>query len=161
DKFRAMAEEQYLKNVELPPRRGTVYDRTGARLATSADVDSIYVNPREIGDDAPDVAARLAKLVHVDRQELERRLASGRYFAWVARRVKADTAAAVKAQKLDGVYMTKEPQRFYPSAELAGPLLGFADADARGIEGVELAHDRVLRGEHVAAPGLRDALGRE
>src|SRR6058998_1609527 len=57
DKFRATAEEQYLKNIELPPRRGTVYDRTGARLATSADVDSIYVNPRQIGDDAPDVAA--------------------------------------------------------------------------------------------------------
>ena len=159
-KFRAMAEEQYLKDVELPPRRGAVYDRTGARLATSADVDSIYANPRMIGDEAPEVAARLAPIVKVEKAELAKRLASGRYFAWIARRVSPDTAAAVQKLGIDGIFLTKEPKRYYP-APLAGPMLGFADADAHGIEGIELSLDKELRGERLAAPALRDALGRE
>jgi cell division protein FtsI (penicillin-binding protein 3) len=160
-KFRAMAEEQYLRDVELPPRRGTIFDRVGARLATSADVDSIYANPRMIGDDAAHVAARLAPLVHADRKDLERRLSSGRYFVWIARRVTPDTAERVRALHEPGIEFTQEPKRFYPSQGLAGPLLGFADADAHGIEGVELALDQKLRGERIAAPGVRDALGRD
>src|SRR5215813_8930411 len=115
DKFRAMAEEQYLKDVELPPSRSTALDRTGARLATSADVDSIYANPRMIGDEAPEVAARLAPLVKVEKAELSRRLASGRYFAWIARRVTPDTAAAVQKLGIEGVFLTKEPKRYYPA----------------------------------------------
>ena len=43
-----MAEEQYLREIELPPRRGRILDRNGAELASTADVDSIYCNPRQL-----------------------------------------------------------------------------------------------------------------
>ena len=32
DRLRAMAEEQYLREIELPPRRGRILDRNGADL---------------------------------------------------------------------------------------------------------------------------------
>jgi cell division protein FtsI (penicillin-binding protein 3) len=105
-KYRVMAEEQYLKDVELPPRRGTVFDRTGARLATSADVDSIYANPRMIGEDARVAAGKLARLLRAAPADLERRLESGRYFVWLARRVTPDTASRVQALALSGVFTT-------------------------------------------------------
>ena len=40
-KLRAMAEEQYLRDIRLTPKRGTIYDRSGAELAVSVDVDSV------------------------------------------------------------------------------------------------------------------------
>ena len=59
--MRARAEEQYLREVELPPRRGRILDRNGAELASTADVDSIYCNPRQLPDPR-DAARRLARV---------------------------------------------------------------------------------------------------
>ena len=60
DRLRGMAEEQYLREIELPPRRGRILDRNGAELASTADVDSIYCNPRQLPDPR-DAARRLAR----------------------------------------------------------------------------------------------------
>ncbi len=66
ERLRAMAEEQYLREIELPPRRGRILDRNGAELASTADVDSIYCNPRRLPD--PREAARqLARVLGMDR----------------------------------------------------------------------------------------------
>jgi cell division protein FtsI (penicillin-binding protein 3) len=51
--------------------------------------------------------------------------------------------------------------RFYPNRELAAHVLGFEGFDDRGLEGVELAHDRTLAGEAGLALVERDALGRD
>ena len=69
DRLRAMAEEQYLREIELPPRRGRILDRNGADLASTADVDSIYCNPRQLPDPR-DAARRLARVLGLDRAEL-------------------------------------------------------------------------------------------
>src|SRR5260370_40627799 len=81
ERLRAMAEEQYLREVELPPRRGRILDRNGAELASTADVDSIYCNPRRLSD--PHLAARkLAQALGLDKHELEKKLVQRRFFAW-------------------------------------------------------------------------------
>src|SRR5258708_23772982 len=81
DRLRTMAEEQYLREIELPPRRGRILDRNGAELASTADVDSIYCNPRRLSDPA-DVARRLARVLGMDRRELEKKLGQRRGFPW-------------------------------------------------------------------------------
>src|SRR5262249_22824352 len=44
ERLRAMAEDQYLRDVEIPPRRGRILDRNGIELAASAEVDSLACN---------------------------------------------------------------------------------------------------------------------
>ena len=160
ERLRAMAEEQYLREVELPPRRGRILDRNGAELASTADVDSIYCNPRRLPDPA-DAARRLAKVLGMDRRELERKLEQRRFFAWVKRKVAPDEAAAVKALALPGVAFVREPRRFYPNRSLAATVMGLSGADGRGLDGVELALDKQLSGTTSSVVGIRDALGRD
>jgi cell division protein FtsI (penicillin-binding protein 3) len=160
DRLRAMAEEQYLREIELPPRRGRILDRNGAELASTADVDSIYCNPRQLPDPR-EAARRLALVLGLERADLEKKLLQRRFFAWVKRKVTPDEVAAVKAMGLPGVATTHEPRRFYPNRGLAATVMGHAGSDGGGLDGVELALDRELRGTSSSVQGVRDALGRD
>ena len=71
-----MAEDQYLKDVELPPKRGRILDRNGVELAASTEVDSVHVNARMLiaADRVGETARALAEALHLDRRELEKKL---------------------------------------------------------------------------------------
>ena len=62
--------------------------------------------------------------------------------------------------ELPGVHLHRERRRFYPNGSLAGPFLGFADRDGRGLSGAELRFDRELRGAGAKLAVGRDAHGR-
>jgi cell division protein FtsI (penicillin-binding protein 3) len=162
EKLKSMAEDQYLKDVELPPKRGRILDRNGVELAASTEVDSVHVNARMLiaADRVAETARALAEALSLDRRELEKKLNARRYFTWVKRRVSPEEARAVRELQLPGVYLDREPRRYYPNRGLAGPLLGWAGLDAVGQEGIELQYERYLRGARAQLPGLRDALGR-
>lgn len=162
-RFKEMAEDQYLREVELPARRGRVLDRNGTELAISAEVDSIYANPKQVqaSGSVESVADALSRVLDVDRRDLAKRLSTRRYFAWLKRRVLPDEARGVRALALRGVYLTKEPRRYYPNRALAGPLIGWASLDGTGIEGLELHYDKELHGAPAEVQGLRDALGND
>ncbi len=159
-KLRTMAEEQYLRDVELPAHRGRILDRSGVELAASVEIDSVAANPRVVSEQ-PDAATALAEALHMDRREVAERLHSTRFFTWLKRRIPADEARHVRALGLSGITLTKEPRRYYPNRGLAGLILGWAGLDSSGQEGLELSYDHWLRGARAAVPGLRDALGRD
>ena len=159
-RLREMAEQQYLRKVELPPRRGTIFGRHGTPLAVSVAVNSVYANPRMVGPRAAAVARELAPVLGLDAWVLQKQLSTRKYFTWLKRRVTPQEAAAVRQLKLRGVKLTKESRRFYPNHGLGGSLVGFAGMDGKGLEGVELSMDRWLRGSPTRVSGLRDALGR-
>ncbi len=160
DRLRAMAEEQYLREVELPPKRGRILDRNGAELASTADVDSIYCNPRRLPDPR-EAARRLSLVLGLDRVDLEKKLGQRRFFAWIKRKVTPDEVAAVKAMNFPGVAFTREPRRFYANRTLAATVMGHAGSEGNGLDGVELALDGQLRGTSSSVQGMRDALGRD
>jgi cell division protein FtsI (penicillin-binding protein 3) len=159
DHYREMARRQHLRTVELPAPRGAIYDAKGHELAVTANVDSVYANPREVRDRAA-TAAAVAEILGIDAQSVAARLASHRYFVWLKRHIRVDHARALRARNLPGIALAKEPRRYYPARDLAGPLLGFADIDGKGIEGVELAMNDLLRGRRTALPVVRDVRGR-
>jgi cell division protein FtsI (penicillin-binding protein 3) len=160
DRLRGLAEEQHNRDVDLPPRRGRILDRNGAELASTADVDSIHCNPRQLGD-VHAAADQLARVLHLDRKELAQRLGQRRYFAWIKRKATPDEVEAVKALKLPGLAFVREPRRFYPNRMLAATVMGHAGTDGRGLDGVELSMDETLRGQVSSVQGERDALGRQ
>ena len=160
DRLGSLARDQYLRELTLKPRRGTITDRNGAVLAGNAEADSIFVDPREFppGARTRDLV-RLAKALALEPKALEKKLAKGARFAWVKRRVSPAEADQVRALKMAGVGFVKETRRYYPRRELAGQLLGIVGDDGQGLEGVERAWDESLQGEGMRLPSLRDARG--
>ncbi len=158
--YRELADRQHEMTVNIPAPRGDVIDTRGRPLAVSADADSIWANPREIRD-VTETAAKLAKLLGEDPAALESKLAGDRKFVWLDRHVTHETAQAVREAKLLGIFVAKEPRRWYPGGATGGPVIGRADIDSRGLEGVELSmHDQLL-GERGEGTALRDARGRK
>ncbi len=159
DHYRELARRQHVASVQVPAPRGAIYDAKGVELAVTANIDSVYANPRRVRDPAQ-TAAALADVLDINEERIRGRLDSDRHFAWVARHVSADDAAAVRTLDLPGVALTPEPRRFYPARGITGPVLGFANIDGEGLDGVELAMDDLLRGVRGELAALRDARGR-
>ena len=82
-------------------------------------------------------------------KEIAERLAVGKNFAWVARRVTPEVAAQVRALNIKGIYSQKEFERFYPDNEIAAQVLGYVGVDDNGLGGLEEKFDSSLHG----APG--------
>jgi cell division protein FtsI (penicillin-binding protein 3) len=153
-----LGRQQHWRELVLPPPRGSLRDAHGVELAISVDVSSAFVNPREIADVAR-AAAILAPALRLDVRELEEKLASTRRFEWLRRQMSPEQTRLVRALNLSGVGVVAEPRRFYPGRELAGPVIGFAGLDGRGLEGLELGLDKLLRGERASVHVIRDRRG--
>ena len=137
ERLKSMAEDQYMKDVELPPKRGRILDRNGAELAASAEVESVHVNARmlQAGERLTETSRALADALHLDRREVDRKLKARRYFTWIKRRITPEEGRAVRELQLPAVYLDKEPRRYYPNRGLAGPLLGWAGSRRRRTRG--------------------------
>ena len=154
----AMASRQYSRAVVLTAQRGSIVDRHGAPLATSGPAESLFAQPKHMGDPVR-VAERLAPILDVPAAELHATLVSGRSFVWLRRRVPPAVAAQVKALREPGLDLVPEPMRLYPNRELAAHVIGFVGVDG-GLEGVERAWEKALGGAPGKAVSGRDALGR-
>jgi cell division protein FtsI (penicillin-binding protein 3) len=154
--FLLRARQQQQRTFDVAPRRGVLYDRNLRELAMTVQVDSIFAVPSEIADKQA-TAHALAAIVHTDpddaqtaEEQIAARLDVARNFAWVARRVTAETSARVKdlikAQDLKGIYFQKEFQRFYPDNEIAAQVLGYVGMDDKGLGGLEQKFEPQLHG---------------
>ncbi len=139
------AARQQQRTIEVAPRRGIIYDRNGHALAMSISVDSVFAVPTEIPDPA-NTAGLLARVLKTDPREMAARLKSSHSFAWVARKVDAETSQRIRAMNLRGIYFQKEPKRFYPKRELAAQTVGYVGLDDEGLGGIEHAYEDDLRG---------------
>src|SRR5258706_7495936 len=174
--WREMAEKQRQRRLHVIPKRGSVYDRNGTALAVSVEVPSISLDGVELlrgADDkrasvlAKDAAMRVAKVLGVDADELEKKILLHKRFSWIKRRVSQEEAEAVRALTdpkaplpIHWLTIESERHRFYPNRELAGPLLGFVSPDGEGKDGLELELDDELKGRLDQGRGLRDRAGR-
>ncbi len=156
DFLRGEGERRFLRIVEMPAHRGVIMDRNGEKLAVSAPVVSIAVNPRVLPRDTARLLP-LARALDLDYEALRRKLTANarRSFLYLKRGVDPSLAGKVRdlARGLDlrGIEFQREYHRFYPSGEITAHVVGLTDIDDQGIEGMELADDAHLR----AHPGRK------
>lgn len=159
DRFVALAQDQRQRVVVLPPQRGSMYDRSGAEMAISMDMRTVYANPRFVSD-AVAAAKAIAPILALDEAELTAKLSRRSGFVYLARKIHPKLANEIEALQLPGIDTVAESKRIYPGGALASHVLGFVGFDNTGFGGLEQKYDSMLRG----APGEilteRDPQGR-
>jgi cell division protein FtsI (penicillin-binding protein 3) len=157
--LKALAQKQHTQTLLLQPERGIIFDRNGEKMAATIMADSVCADPSKI-ENPGEVAGRLAAILTTDKTGLQKKLTGTKNFCWLARRIAPEQAALVQELGVEGIFLVKEPMRYYPSGELAGHLIGFVGMDATGLEGLELRYDRYLKGTPEKLIWTRDAKGK-
>ena len=157
--LKARADRQHTTTLRVESERGIIFDRNGEKLAVSVMSDSVFADPSKIKD-LRGTAAKMAVVLNTDEETLLKKLSGAKNFSWLARRITPDQTALVEKLDLDGIFIIKEPKRFYPNGELAGHLIGFVGLDASGLEGLEFRFDEQLKGAPEQLRWTRDAKGK-
>jgi cell division protein FtsI (penicillin-binding protein 3) len=124
--------------------RATILDREGKELAISLPVAALYADPREMIDTA-DAAHKLKTVLpRLDEKQAAERLASGKQFVYLERRITPDEEIKINALGIPGIYFQEGQKRIYPMGRVAAQVLGGVDVDSHGVAGVEKAFDKRL-----------------
>ena len=147
-----------IREQEIPAYRGVINDRNGEPLAISTPLAALWLNPGVFNSDN---TAQLASALEIPAAELGKRLA--RYqdsqFMYLRRGMSPAEARKILDLRLPGLNVQTEYRRFYPEAEVTAQIVGLTDIDDRGIEGVELGFDSVLRGQSGSERVVKDLRG--
>jgi cell division protein FtsI (penicillin-binding protein 3) len=160
EKLKNLAQRQHMATLQLQPERGMIYDRNGEKLAVSVLADSVCADPTRIADPVR-ASQQIAGILNLDKQVVMKKILEPKSFCWLARRISPDQAANVDNVEIEGIFLVKEPKRFYPNGQLAAHLLGFVGADANGLEGLENKYDDILKGKPEKLAWARDAKGKK
>ncbi|MBR1646177.1 MAG: PASTA domain-containing protein [Selenomonadaceae bacterium] len=136
-------------SVQSP--RGAIIDRHGRELAVSTMTKSLFVDPNHV-EDAAQLAKDLAPLVDKTEQEILDDIAVGGGFSWVKRRLEQSEYEAIRTLIREKNYAVclgfrDEAKRYYPNDVLAANVLGFVGTDDKGLDGIEQALDKYIKGE--------------
>ena len=155
-----LAATQQRQTVELPARRGTIFDRNGVPLALGEQATTVYADPSQVRSPrAVAVAAEAA--FGVDAESIYPELTDRRrLFLYLKRKADPEDADLLRRRQFTGVGFYSEERRRYPQRSVAAQVLGFAGADNQGLAGLELSLDRSLRGESGRETVIRDPFGR-
>ena len=150
---------QYLETIHMVAPRGQIRDREGTIFADTVGMPSIYASPRYHGVPT-EMRADARAALDLPRARLDQKLDSKQGFVWLKRHVSREQARQVERLRIAGVDSILEGRRVYPLETIGSHVIGMAGTDMRGLEGIELRYDRVMRGEELAYRGERDGRGR-
>ena len=114
--------------------RGTIYDANMKEMAISTMVSSLFVDPNHT-ENPQQVAADLAPIIGMSKEEILERISRGGGFVWLKRQMEPEMTKAVKnlmKQKPEYVAclgFRQESKRYYPNDMLAANVLGFVGTD--------------------------------
>jgi cell division protein FtsI (penicillin-binding protein 3) len=163
------------KNTTTKLPRGTIFDRDGARLAVSINVNTLFADATELVD-IKGTARSLSKVLNLNESKLSQQLNQAktdeRKFVPIAKGLDAAKVDEVnrlledpKIQKADtpkhpGLHWREEQKRSYPNATLAAHVIGFTDSQGDGQAGIEQSMNDELYGAVIKKVQERDRLGR-
>src|SRR6478609_5366176 len=174
DRLASQALAQTTVTLDVPSKRGDIFDRTGTVvLATTVQRERLVAAPSQLTpDQRKTTVATLTQILGLDpaaaitlRDTLS---GSAKYVILrhgLDRTVADQVRAAIADKKAWALSMEPEPERVYPQAgggpgsSLAAHLLGFVNREGGGQYGVEQAYQSTLAGQPRVLVADRDASG--
>ncbi|AZT82924.1 penicillin-binding protein 2 [Marinobacter sp. NP-4(2019)] len=159
--LRKQGDVRTIRVESIDAHRGVITDRHGEPLAVSTPVQTVWANPSELDPQEPRLS-HLARLLDISEARLRQRLVTyeGREFIYLRRKIQPGLAERALALEIPGIYSRQEYRRYYPAGEVTSHVVGFANIDENGQEGIELAYNQWLSGESGRKRVLKDNRGR-
>ena len=136
-------------SVQSP--RGAIVDRNGRELAVSTMTKSLFVDPNHV-ENPQQLAQDLSPLINKSVEDILEDIKVGGGFVWVKRRLEQSEYEAIRILIREKGYAVclgfrDEAKRYYPNDVLAANVLGFVGTDDKGLDGIEQALDKYIKGE--------------
>jgi penicillin-binding protein 2 len=186
DSYENKAANNRLRELQVLPLRGLIYDRNGTPLVQNVANFAAVITPADLPDDEEDVFSRLSVVLNMPSQEIADKVAAKRgdgnpYEAVVIKdELDRDTALVLKelTPNLPGAELRVEARRSYPSGDLTSDIVGYVGSiseeeyaslrprgyilsDQVGKAGIEADYESVLRGKPGQELAEVDASGRQ
>jgi len=134
-----------LRDIEIKPKRGAIYDRNGNELAVSVSTDDIGAFPTQVIE--PEKTARaVAEILELEYQDVYKKLTQKVAYVYLKKKVDIEVSKKLKELDLKGIDIVEESRRFYPKGNLASHVLGFVNTDNIGANGIEVTYNKELLG---------------
>lgn len=166
DWLKQMAYTQQTLDRKINPKRGTIYDATGKIvLATSSSVETVTVNPLNIGNDEKEkVAKKLSELFDLEYDKVLKKVKKRTGIETIAKKVEKEKTDELRRWMEEqniksGINIDEDTKRFYPYNNLASQIIGFCGSDNQGLAGIEAKYDAELKGESGKILKMTDAKG--
>jgi len=141
------------------PRRGVILDRRLRVLAASNRIQTIFAEPRIIKN-PEETARKLSSILDTGAIDIYKLIKESKNPGFVKIETSAEAKQCEAAGKIYGIGVQSTWERNYPMGSLVSHVVGFTSLDGRGLEGVELKHDKQLRGSAAQNAFLADAFRR-
>lgn len=153
--------EQQTREVPIPAKRGTIYDKNMKELAVSITKYTVWCKPVEV-EDKELAIKKLSEILEKDEKEISE-LVNKKNMALVKieRWVDDEKATKIREAKIPGIWVAEDNKRYYPYGNFAPYVLGHTSNDSQGIAGVEMVYNNKLQGEDGKLIISTDASGRE
>lgn len=141
DKYVALANQEQLKRLVIPAKRGEIYAMDGStpvKIVLNEMVYTVFVDPKVV-DEPKKVIDTIRQIAGGNAQpEFEQLVAKkDTRYQIVAKKVTRTQAEIMKKKALKGLGFQETSQRVYPEAQLAAQTLGFVNAEGKGQYGIE------------------------
>ena len=160
-KLSLLSDDLWSRKLPITAERGKILDRNGKILADNITTTSLIVIPNQIvdkektakilseclGTSYDDIYLHLTKVTSIERIHPE------------GRRLSKEVSDKINSYNLEGVYLVKESQRYYPNNEMLSHVIGYVGIDNQGLSGIELLYNDYLTGEDGAIKYYSDAKG--
>ncbi len=149
--------------VHRQGRRGAILDANGDLLANSLSVRIVTADATITAPQATGIAQKLAPLLKIDVAALTQKLSSQSRYVRLNPRAKLDEDAVqqIRTMKLKGIFFEDQLVRSYPNGPLASHVIGFVNAEHKGVQGIEASMEDYLQGQAGYEVIERDRKGRE
>ena len=155
------ATDQWTRDLAIVAPRGAIYDRTGSTLAVSYTTYNVYVRAREVTSPS-NVASVLSQALELDFSTVYQKVTNRKVSEVLIKlQVDGEKAEYIYNQKLDGVYLAENSDRYYPNGNLLTQILGFISVDNVGQTGVEAYYNDYLKGTDGYSYVQSDLQGKE
>lgn len=153
------AYKQQTVNKLISAKRGNILDSTGKVLATSAQVDTVSINPTKIKGKTEEetktkkekLAKAFSEIFELDYEETLAKVNSDSSIQTIAKKVEQDKIEQLESWMKEnnistGINIDEDTKRYYPYNNLASYVIGFCDSENQGIYGVERSYNSYLTG---------------